>query len=275
MAYAPIIKIEKFTDKENDAQNSGTRYAQNPNSQSYLSLLVTSKDASSNNQESNQTKSLTSNIFSATVIDNDSLATIFLFELEELSFMLLFSRAILEEKPITAMYTNAKVNSHFIKLILDSRSTGSIITKQLIDQLDCQIDRTASARIIMTDGVTKTSISEIDDFFFEVNGIIIPIKVLVIEAMQYQALVGTCCDDDEEWQMATKFYCHPYNIKQFGQPKKQGKWNNKPYLACSETLLNEGMWNKIPGRRGMCNKSCQYTILISDWIRKKTLIDIA
>ncbi|KAG9303329.1 hypothetical protein G9A89_013655 [Geosiphon pyriformis] len=72
-----------------------------------------------------------------------------------------------------AMYTNAKINSQSIKLILDSG---------LAD--------TASARIIITDGATKTPIGEIDALLIEVNGIIVPIKVLVIEATQYQALVG-------------------------------------------------------------------------------------
>ncbi|KAG9302582.1 hypothetical protein G9A89_007286 [Geosiphon pyriformis] len=63
----------------------------------------------------------------------------------------LFNRAALDTKPITAMYTSAKVDAN---------------------------------------RVTKTLISEIDNFPIEVNGIIVPIKVLVIEATQYQALVG-------------------------------------------------------------------------------------
>ncbi|KAG9305624.1 hypothetical protein G9A89_001685 [Geosiphon pyriformis] len=42
--------------------------------------------------------------------------------------MPLFSGAALESKPITAMYTNAKVNGQHIKLILNSESASSIIT---------------------------------------------------------------------------------------------------------------------------------------------------
>ncbi|KAG9303403.1 hypothetical protein G9A89_013729 [Geosiphon pyriformis] len=150
--------------------------------QNYLSLLVTLKNAQSNNLETNQYPTLTNNIPSATITKNELLDAIFLFELEELSTTLLFSGAALEEKPITVMYTNAKVDGHSIKLILDSGSTGSIITKQLIDQLGCRVDYTASTRIIITNGATKTLIGEIDDFSFEVNSIIIPTKVLMIEA---------------------------------------------------------------------------------------------
>ncbi|KAG9305815.1 hypothetical protein G9A89_001104 [Geosiphon pyriformis] len=88
------------------------------------------------------------------------------------------------------MYTNVKVNGHSIKLILNSGSAGSIITRQLMNQLGCRVDHAVSARIITADGATKTPIGEIDDLSIEVNGIIVPIKVLVMEATQYQALIG-------------------------------------------------------------------------------------
>ncbi|KAG9286836.1 hypothetical protein G9A89_012386 [Geosiphon pyriformis] len=73
----------------------------------------------------------------AIVTNDESLAAIFPFELEEVTLVPLFSRAALKEKPITAMYTNTKVDGHSIKLIFDSGSAGSIITRQLIDQLGC------------------------------------------------------------------------------------------------------------------------------------------
>ncbi|KAG9298936.1 hypothetical protein G9A89_015958 [Geosiphon pyriformis] len=88
------------------------------------------------------------------------------------------------------MYTNAKVNRQFIKLILNSGLAGSIITQQLMNQLGCQVDHVASTRIITTNKTTKMLISEIDNFLFEISSIIMPIKVLVIEVTQYQALVG-------------------------------------------------------------------------------------
>ncbi|KAG9298975.1 hypothetical protein G9A89_020288 [Geosiphon pyriformis] len=126
--------------------------------------------------ESNQKQPLISNIFLTTVINNKLLTAIFLFKLEKLTSMPLFSRAVFKEKPITTMYTNAKVDGHFIKLILNSR---------LAD-----INHTANTRIITANRATKTPIGKINNFLFEVNGIIIPIKILVMEATQYQALVG-------------------------------------------------------------------------------------
>ncbi|KAG9301146.1 hypothetical protein G9A89_012529 [Geosiphon pyriformis] len=114
-----------------------------------------------------QQQPLINNIPPATITKNKSLDAIFPFKLEELSNTLLFSGVALEEKPITAIYTNAKVNGHSIKLILNS------------------VDRAVSTKIITMDRATKIPIGKINDFLIEVNSIIVPIKVLVIEATQY------------------------------------------------------------------------------------------
>ncbi|KAG9288416.1 hypothetical protein G9A89_015622 [Geosiphon pyriformis] len=127
-------------------QNSNTGQPQNPNSQNYLSLLINPKDASANNPEFAQKQPLTNNIPSATITENKSLAAIFLFKFEETTAIPLFSGATLEAKLITVMYIDTKVKEQSIKLILDNG-------------------------IITTDGATKTPISEIDDFPFEVNDI--------------------------------------------------------------------------------------------------------
>ncbi|KAG9289712.1 hypothetical protein G9A89_014447 [Geosiphon pyriformis] len=116
-------------------RNLSTGQTQNPNSQNYLSLLVTTEDALTNNSAFAQKQPLTSNIPSVTITKNKSLAAIFPFKFEETAAMPLFSGAALEAKPIIMMYTNAKVEGQSIKLILGSGSAGSIITQQLMDQL--------------------------------------------------------------------------------------------------------------------------------------------
>ncbi|KAG9296292.1 hypothetical protein G9A89_014884 [Geosiphon pyriformis] len=169
-----------------------------PNQASYLGLMenqsfdkstpVEEGDIERIFQPSKQTKS---NIPPATITEDTTLATIFPFDIDNLNTHSLFSgAAINQDKPITALYTDARVGGIDIKLILNSGSAGSIITKQLMDQLGCQVDHAATAQIITVDGNTKTPIGEIDNFPFEINGIQIPTKVLVIEATQYQALVG-------------------------------------------------------------------------------------
>ncbi|KAG9288277.1 hypothetical protein G9A89_021308 [Geosiphon pyriformis] len=120
MAYAPIAKFEKFTSEEDDAQV----------------LLITPEKTTSNNLEPNQKQPLISNIPPATISNNKFLAAIFSFKLKETTPVLLFSKATLEEKLITTIYINVKVDGHSIKLILDSGLADSIITRQLMNQLD-------------------------------------------------------------------------------------------------------------------------------------------
>ncbi|KAG9293651.1 hypothetical protein G9A89_018988 [Geosiphon pyriformis] len=102
----------------------------NPKAENHTAKLeIVDKDASPSNQEPTQKQqTCTSNILPATVTNNESLDAIFPFKLEELSNMPLFSGAALKKKPITAMYTDAKIDGHHIKLIFDSGLADSIIT---------------------------------------------------------------------------------------------------------------------------------------------------
>ncbi|KAG9290001.1 hypothetical protein G9A89_010307 [Geosiphon pyriformis] len=67
-----------------------------------------------------------------------------------------------EQKVITAMYTKAEVE-------------GKAISQTVI---------------VTANGMKKTPVREIDNFPFTFDGITIPVKVLVMDAPQYQALVG-------------------------------------------------------------------------------------
>ncbi|KAG9303636.1 hypothetical protein G9A89_018533 [Geosiphon pyriformis] len=227
--------------------NLGAGQLQNLNFQNYLSLLVTPEDASTNNLAFVQNQPLTSNISPATITEDKSLASIFSFKFEETTTTPLFSEVTLEAKPITVMYTDAKVEGQSIKLILNSSSADSIITRQLMDQLGHRVNQTASTRIITADGATKTPIGKINDFPFEVNGIVTPIKVLVIEVTQYQALVGRTIEleverrkgkeKEKENTQANNTYI-PYT---YGQ--QQSLTYRQPKLICvdcSKKLLSMG-----------------------------------
>ncbi|KAG9307308.1 hypothetical protein G9A89_017136 [Geosiphon pyriformis] len=159
------ISTTAATNNLSDTHRTG--YTQNLSSQNYLSLLVTTEDTSLNTQEPKQKQSLT-NILPATVMEDESLAAIFPFKIKELTETSLFSGAAFEKKSIMVIYTDAKINGQSIKLILD----------------------TASAKIITADGITKTLIGEINNLPIEINNITVSIKVLVIEATQYQTLLS-------------------------------------------------------------------------------------
>ncbi|KAG9288123.1 hypothetical protein G9A89_017718 [Geosiphon pyriformis] len=93
---------------------------------------------------------------------------LFKFEANESPF-LLNNAATNEQKAITAMYTKATVEGKPIRLILNSRSAGSIITYQLIQQLQRTVDRPAQTVIVTADNMKKAPVEEIDNFPFTIN----------------------------------------------------------------------------------------------------------
>ncbi|KAG9286171.1 hypothetical protein G9A89_010185 [Geosiphon pyriformis] len=129
-------------------------------------------------------------LLEARIAKNANLSDIFPFEFEaNESPFLLSNAAANEQKAVTAMYTEAEVEGKPICLILDSGSAGSIIIYQLIQQLKRNVDRPAQTVIVTTDGMKKTPVEEIDNFLFTLDRITIPVKVLVMDALQYQALI--------------------------------------------------------------------------------------
>ncbi|KAG9306243.1 hypothetical protein G9A89_016147 [Geosiphon pyriformis] len=118
----------------------------------------------------------------ARIAENTNLSNIFLFEFKanESSF-LLSNAAANEQKAITAMYTEAEVEGKTIRLILNSGSTGSIITYQLMQQLKRNVNRPAQTIIVTADSMKKIPVGEIDNFLFTLDVITISVKVLVID----------------------------------------------------------------------------------------------
>ncbi|KAG9301844.1 hypothetical protein G9A89_004523 [Geosiphon pyriformis] len=84
--------------------------------------------------------------------------------------------------------TEAEVKGKTICLILDSGSARSIITYQLMQQLKKNVDRPAQTVIITTNDIKKTPVGEIDNFPFTLDGITIPVKVLVMDAVTSRIL---------------------------------------------------------------------------------------
>ncbi|KAG9304615.1 hypothetical protein G9A89_020179 [Geosiphon pyriformis] len=253
-----------------------------PNQASYLSLMenqsfdkstpVEGGDIEQISQPSKQTKS---NIPPATITKDTTLAAIFPFDIDNLNTHSLFSgAAINQDKPITALYTNTRVGEIDIKLILDSRSAHSIITKQLMDQLDYA----TTVWIITVDWNTKTPIGEIDNFPFKINGIQIPIKVFVIKATQYQALYvqvpATCrhfkTQRTEELLIEFEDTSMPPTIKTYqvlwaddyqtelppppiwkekrkGRAEEESNFYQPPRLICVDVEKNYPLWMHVSG----------------------------
>ncbi|KAG9305095.1 hypothetical protein G9A89_007735 [Geosiphon pyriformis] len=125
-------------------------------------------------------------ILPAQIAQNANLSDIFLFEFEtNESLFLLSNTTVNEQKAITAICTKAIVKRKPIQLILDSRLARSIIIYQLMQQLQRTVDRPVQTVIVTANGIKKTPIRKIDNFLFTIDKIIIPVKVLIMNASQY------------------------------------------------------------------------------------------
>ncbi|KAG9307189.1 hypothetical protein G9A89_017017 [Geosiphon pyriformis] len=111
---------------------------------------------------------------------------IFLFEFKanESSF-LLSNTVVNEQKAITAMYTETKVEEKPIQLILDIQTV-----------------------IVIADGMKKIPVGEIDNFPFTIDGITIPVKVLKLKILyqgQYTRVPATCDIFNKKSEKASVF----------------------------------------------------------------------
>ncbi|KAG9286218.1 hypothetical protein G9A89_014204 [Geosiphon pyriformis] len=119
--------------------------------------LFKGKVAATRSNPSNNT------ILPAQIAQNINLSDIFPFEFEaNKSPFLLSNTAVNEQKTITAMYTEAKISWKYYYLSVNATALKN------------------------SDNIKKTSVREIDNFPFTINGITIPVKVLVMDALQYQ-----------------------------------------------------------------------------------------
>ncbi|KAG9287223.1 hypothetical protein G9A89_008853 [Geosiphon pyriformis] len=142
---------------------------------------------------------------SAQIAQNTNLSDIFPFEFKaNKSPFLLSNAAVNEQKAITAMYTEATVEEKPIQLILDNGSTRSIITYQLIQQLNQNVDRLTQTVIVTANSMKKTPVGEINNFPFTIDGITILVKAnanldwktqeLKISYQEQYTIVSATCD---------------------------------------------------------------------------------
>src|SRR5260363_105326 len=90
----------------------------------------------------------------------------------------------------TALYCDAVVNNKIILLIVDSGSSGSVVSSYLLSELGVKVKRPSTVNMVNVHGQSKRAIGEISNFPFFVGGVRIPIDVVVTDALSYQAIVG-------------------------------------------------------------------------------------
>jgi hypothetical protein len=94
------------------------------------------------------------------------------------------------EKPVDAMYCNAKVNEQLTHIILDSGSVGSVITKDFAKQIGLEISEPSRVNMIDIHGGRKRSLGKIKGVPIDIKGCIMEIDMDVTEAKEYSVLIG-------------------------------------------------------------------------------------
>ncbi|KAG9289804.1 hypothetical protein G9A89_015384 [Geosiphon pyriformis] len=174
-----LVQHNQFT-PQNQFQSNNNRI--NPNNQlqrpnhyhtqpSYLTISEKSDfqqpALSEDKVTTPRSNSSNNTILPAQIAQNTNLSDIFPFEFEaNESPFLLSNTAANEQRAIIAMYTETT----------------------LMQQLQRTVDRPAQTVIVTTDGMKKTPVGEINNFLFIIDKITIPVKVLVMDTPQYQAL---------------------------------------------------------------------------------------
>ena len=77
-----------------------------------------------------------------------------------------------------------------IPLIIDSGAAGSIVSCQFLNDVGIAIDRPSTTLMINVNGERKRPLGEVLDFPITIQGVTIPINVVVTDDLTYSAIVG-------------------------------------------------------------------------------------
>ncbi|KAG9301367.1 hypothetical protein G9A89_018039 [Geosiphon pyriformis] len=219
-----------------------------------------------------RSNSFNNNILPAQIAQNVNLSDIFSFEFEaNESPFLLSNTAVNKQKTITAIGL-----------------AGSIITYQLMQQLQRTVDRPAQTVIVIANGIKKTPKTE---------------KALVFEFKEEKKLPVTeifmALGSPSNWAKETeqKIFkeTRGWNVVKYStpEPRKQPPHILLKCKNCNKKLLSirtcispkeeyethmlpeKCNWIDVAMRGGVCNQTCQYALSISEKVRRGTPFNTA
>ena len=83
----------------------------------------------------------------------------------------------------------AQVDRATIQLILDSGSSGSVISKQFLEKVGRKVDQPSHINIIKINGEKRKALGEIKSLPIVVQKQLLPVNIIVSEATGYDVLV--------------------------------------------------------------------------------------
>ena len=89
-----------------------------------------------------------------------------------------------------SMFCMAQVDGATVQLILDSGSSGSVISKQFLEKVGRKVDQSSHINMIGINGEKRRALGEIKSLPIVIQQQLLPINVVVSEATGYDVLVG-------------------------------------------------------------------------------------
>ena len=102
------------------------------------------------------------------------------------------------QKAVDALYCDAYLDGQHFYLIVDTGSTGSLISKQFLDKLGRTIDTPSFVNMVNINNKKKRSLRKVKNLPINIKGTVIPIDVDVSESPNYAVLVRN------DWLTKTK-----------------------------------------------------------------------
>ncbi|CAG8630808.1 25675_t:CDS:2, partial [Gigaspora margarita] len=172
-----------------------------------------------------------------------------------------------ESLKTTSMYCEAQVKDHPILLILDSGSSGCVVSANFLKEVGVSIDRPSTVLMVGIHGKQKRPLGEVDEFLITVGGKTITSKAVVSEVENYAVIVGNdwmkkararldwkecelmIRDGHKKIRIPTE-YCKPPNITERIQKKK--KPNEKEKEVEEYTSEEETESEKVSEELELC-----------------------
>src|SRR5947209_18413905 len=87
------------------------------------------------------------------------------------------------------MFYIAQVDGAMVQLILDSGSSGSVISKQFLEKVGRKVDQPSHVNMIGINGEKRKVLGEIKSLPITIQQQLLPVNVVVSEATSYDVLV--------------------------------------------------------------------------------------
>ena len=88
------------------------------------------------------------------------------------------------------MFCMTQVDGATIQLILDSGSSGSVISKRFLEKVGRKVDQPSHVNMIGISGEKRKALGEVKSLPIVVHQQLLPVNIIVSEATGYNVLIG-------------------------------------------------------------------------------------